>query len=213
MIATHSPTEFHLTIFENVQATKKSTQIWSWSELVATLGSPPFFSSKRDMPLIKLAHFGKNRTDKGSLRHDANLQCITGIEGDYDGAIVQPEEAIRRLEKHGIRALVYTTPSHASEAPRWRVLAPLSVEHGPEHHRKFVTRLNNALGGILANESFTLSQAFFFGKIEGCDYRCLTTFGHPELGTCIDLLEALDAYAAEDWSPRSEVAPQIRTLG
>ncbi len=200
MKATHLPTEFHLTIFENVQATKKSTQIWSWSELVANLGSPPVFSSKRDMPLIKLAHFGKERTDKGSLRHDANLQRITGIEGDYDGGVVQPEEAIRRLEKHGIRALVYTTPSHTSEAPRWRVLAPLSGEHEPKHRLKFVSRLNNALGGILANESFTLSQAYYFGRLAGKGYRCLTTFGDPELGTFIDKLDELDQRTGRDWA-------------
>jgi hypothetical protein len=211
MIATDSPTEFHLTIFENVQATKKSTQILSWSELVATLGSPPVFPSKRDMPLIKLARFGTNRTDKGSLRHDANLQLITGIEGDYDGGVVQPEKALRLLEQHNIRALVYTTPSHKSEAPRWRVLAPLSAEYDPAYRRKFVSRLNNALGGILANESFTLSQVFFFGKVAGQEYRCLTTFGDPELGSYIDQLAGLDEPATEEWFPRP-LAPSALTV-
>ena len=41
--------------------------------------------SKARLPWLKLARFGDTRTDKRSLRHDANLTAISGIEGDYDG--------------------------------------------------------------------------------------------------------------------------------
>jgi hypothetical protein len=40
---------------------------------------------KTDLPWCKLAVFGDRKTEKGSLRHDENVQAITGIEGDYDG--------------------------------------------------------------------------------------------------------------------------------
>jgi hypothetical protein len=108
--------------------------------------------------------------------------------------------------------LIYTTPSHTSEAPRWRVLAPLSAENEPACRRKFVLRLNTALGGVLARESFTLSQVFYFGKVDGQDYRCLTTFGNPELGLYIDHLPELDEPEAENWSPKSSAPSELTVM-
>ncbi|WP_192847204.1 VapE domain-containing protein, partial [Aurantimonas manganoxydans] len=90
-----------------------------------------------------------------------------GIEGDYDGEIVQPADAANILKEFGILALVCTSPSHRPDKPRWRVYAPLSEAVSPKERRELVARLNAALGGILARESFAASQAFYVGAVTG----------------------------------------------
>lgn len=124
---------------------------------------------KDALPLWKLATFGDVRTEKGSLRHDDNLAQITGVEGDHDAGTMTPDEAAERLRAAGIAALVHTTPSHRTGAPRWRVLCPLAQPVAKEARRALVERLNEALGGVLASESFTPSQAFYFGATEWQD--------------------------------------------
>uniref|UniRef100_UPI00404877CE VapE domain-containing protein n=1 Tax=Yoonia sp. TaxID=2212373 RepID=UPI00404877CE len=121
--------------------------------------------AKSDLPLVKLGTFGDVRTEKGSLRHDANLLSVSGVEGDYDAGAVSPQDAANRLRQAGMAALIYTTPSHIPEAPRWRVLAPLAMEVAPGEREAFCARLNGALGGILAAESFTPSQTYYFGSV------------------------------------------------
>jgi hypothetical protein len=69
------------------------------------------------LPLGKLATFGQLRTAKGCLRHDVNVRQVFGIEGDYDDEVMIPEEAIERLERHQLKALVYTSWSHPPRAP------------------------------------------------------------------------------------------------
>src|SRR5437763_1214410 len=39
---------------------------------------------KDDLPWIKLATFGDKKSRRGSYRRNANVDTITGIEGDYD---------------------------------------------------------------------------------------------------------------------------------
>mgnify|MGYP003656077731 CR=1 FL=1 len=121
--------------------------------------------AKSDLPLVKLGTFGDVRTEKGSLRHDANLLSVSGVEGDYDAGLVSTQDAAERLRQAGIAALIYTTPSHTAEAPRWRVLAPLAMEVAPAEREALCARMNGALGGILADESFTASQTFYFGGV------------------------------------------------
>lgn len=179
------------TIFKDVLAVKKKELDSPWADFAAHLACPNSYPSKGAMPLLKLATFGDLRTGSRSLRHDQNIAKVTGIEGDYDGELVPIEEAKRRLEAHGIRAVLYTSASHTPSAPRWRVLAPLSRKHRPEERRGLVDKLNHALGGILANESFTLSQAFYFGQIKGRQYQCCLTFDDAAGGNFIDLLQGL----------------------
>jgi hypothetical protein len=49
--------------------------------------------AKDALPWIKLARFGDRRSDKGSLRHDANVLEIEGVEADYDAGRMALEEA------------------------------------------------------------------------------------------------------------------------
>lgn len=160
------------------------------------------YPNKDSCPWIKLATFGNLRSKKNSLRHNANVLSISGVEGDYDGEVMTPEEAIEALERHGIRAIVYTSPNNGVYAPpkynggpRWRVLAPLSKEYPTIARTALLARVNGALGGVLANESFTLSQSYYFGEVKGVQYRVYVTYNDPEEGNCVDELDELDDIA------------------
>ena len=70
---------------------------------------------KDDLPWLKLAKFGDEKSADKSLRHDANVNLITGIELDYDKKEMAFDEAVRVIEAARLYALLYTTPSHTNE--------------------------------------------------------------------------------------------------
>jgi hypothetical protein len=153
--------------------------------------------TKDRLPWIKLAGFNGRRTPNGSLRYDAAITELWGAEGDYDVGAIPIEEAAGKIQATGIEALLYETASSAPERPRWRVLAPASREYtgGTDELRnlraKWVARINGVLGGVLASESFVLSQAFYIGGVEGKPpITVITTAGEP-----IDRHPDLDANA------------------
>lgn len=183
------------TRFTSRAANVFTTNTQSLGELCQHLADAGPFRDKESCPWIKLATFGDKRTAKGALRHDANVLAITGVEGDYDGGVIQPQQAVEMLERHNIRAIVYTSPSHRPHAPRWRVLAPLSGPMTPDVRNLLLARVNGALGGILAHESFTLSQSYFYGEVLGSEYRVYLTFNDPEEALCVDELDNLDEIA------------------
>lgn len=167
-----------------------------WRELVEHLQHAGPYPAKAVCPWIKLARFGGARSGKGSLRHDANIVTISGVEGDYDGEKVTPEDAVTLLERARLRAIVYTSPSHTAERPRWRVLVPLSEPHPAADRTRLLARVNGALGGLLTDESFTLSQSYYYGRVAGqADYRVLVTFDDPDDGEFVDLSDRLDETA------------------
>jgi predicted P-loop ATPase len=147
---------------------------------------------KPQLPLLKLARFGNTAVPHtGSLRHDQNLIACTGVEGDYDGEQVSFEEAAERLLKSNISCIVCTTPSYTVDRPRWRVFAWFSCELPPADRARMTDRLNGALGGVLAAESWTLSQSFYYGSVnENPSHRVEIVEGEP-----IDLCEDLDLIA------------------
>ena len=184
------------TRFVDASATSKREIDHSWAELGAHIAESGPYPAKSVCPWLKLARFGDARTDKGSYRHNANLVSVTGVEIDYDAEAISPAEAISRLEKHGVRALVYTSPSHTPDKPRWRVLAPLHHPVAADERAALVARLNGALGNVATPESFTASQAYFYGRVQGQqEYIVRYTFDDPEEGSCIDDLQELDAIA------------------
>ena len=155
--------------------------------------------SKPQLPWLKLARFGELRSDKGSLRHDANVLAISGIEADYDGEEMPFDEAVERLAKAGVLAMVYTSPSHAEDAPRWRVLCPTSDELPPQDRAKLLGRLNGLFRGVLSAESWTLSQSYYFGSVaSNPSHRVELVDGTP-----IDLLDDLD----EIWRGKPQTGP------
>lgn len=184
----------NVTTFSDYSALTKTERTFTWAELIDHIRTAGPFPNKKACPWVKLATFGGKRTAQYSLRHNDNVQEIHGIEGDYDDEVMTPEEAVAKLEAAQIRAIVYTSPSHTPEKPRWRVLCPLATVASPEQRTALVARLNGALGGVLASESFTLSQAYYYGST-GEHYRVLVTFDDPDDGTCVDDLDELDNIA------------------
>lgn len=191
-----------VTTWPNTSARAQSERATPWSELVEWMRNPDTWADKESMPLLKLGRFGDKRSAKGALRHDENLLGISGIEAEHDAEQVSVEEAVARLERHHIRALVYTTPSHgvvnppkSHGGPRWRVLAPLSAPASPAARAALVARINGALGGIVSAESFTASQPYYFGRVAGREYLCMATYDDPAEGLCVDELDELDNIA------------------
>jgi hypothetical protein len=168
-----------VSMFADVRAQRIEPNHLSLRQLQERLNSTTA-RDKAALPLVKLATFGDARTEKGnSLRHDANLLRVSGVEGDYDAGAVTPQDAAERLRQAGIAALIYTTPSHTAEAPRWRVLAPLARPVAPAEREALCALLNGALGGILAAESFTPSQSYYFGAVTGRPVESVLVEGQP----------------------------------
>jgi hypothetical protein len=142
------------------------------TEVARVIRTAPPVPKREDAALLKLAKFGDNLTRKGSIRHDDNVIEISGIEGDYDAGRMSISEAAERIRNAGIEALLYTTGSHTQEKPRWRVIAPFGRNYhgtpGELHATRahWVNVLDAVLGGVLASESLTLSQTYFFGRIK-----------------------------------------------
>jgi len=178
-----------LTVFRDVAGRHADRHATDWAGLCSWLESLPEQPDKASCPLVKLAAFGEQRSAKGSLRHNANVTAVYGLEGDYDAGDIPPEQARDVLQALGIQAAVVTTPSHGQpgKGNRWRVFAPLSEPVEPDARHALVAKLNGLLGGVLAAESFVLSQAFYVGPVAGGTYRVLRSEGVP-----LDSLPALD---------------------
>jgi hypothetical protein len=136
---------------------------------LAKMAGTTLAPTKAGLPLIKLSAFGDQRSRGGSLRNNGNMLSVSGLEADYDGKRVGVEEAAALIRAAGLAAVIYTSPSHMHDFPRWRVLCPFSHALPPENRREMMGRLNAVLGAvpggdILAGESFTASQAFYIGQ-------------------------------------------------
>jgi hypothetical protein len=179
-----------VTFFADHAARTKDQRDLSFGELfdlIETTTAP----SKHELPWLKLAIFGDVQSVHGSFRNDANVRMLTGIEADYDGERMNVDEAIAALERANIAAFVYTSPSHAPDKPRWRVLCPFDHPY-PEmrgFHGRMLNWLNGALGGVIGAESWTLSQAYFFGSVNNNPHhRVEYVIGRP-ITYCVELAE------------------------
>src|SRR5262249_61146385 len=114
MVDTSTAHKFLVTLFADKGAKTLATREVTLAEL-GDLAVNTTADSKDRLPLLKLARVGDRRTEKGSLRHDANVESATGVEMDYDGEVVSFEEALAVIKRARLRALLYTSPSHASD--------------------------------------------------------------------------------------------------
>lgn len=166
-----------LTTFPDNTAQWKMDAPQPWAEIVRVMENPNSYTTKGDCHLLKLCSFGEARTDLNCLRHNKNVTSVGGIEVDYDAEKISVEDAVSRLTQARIRSVLYTSPSHTTSAPRWRILAPYSTPHVGAteemnaRRKQMVGRLNKIFDGHLANESFTMSQGFYFGRVDGSDYQ------------------------------------------
>lgn len=195
MSAAPSPLDVPIafTFFDNFAATTKREELYTLRGIAPRIRTVTK-GEKSKLPWLKAAIFGDLRTEKNSLRHDANVIAVTGCEADYDENEMTFDEALERLEKQGVASLIYTSPSHAETRPRWRVVCPFSEPLAPEKREKMVGRLNGLFRGIFAGESFTLSQAYYYGSVNHNPAHRVELVD----GTPIDLHDELD----EVWTGR-----------
>jgi hypothetical protein len=179
-----------VTRFADVYAQSLEYEEFCLDELVEFIANT-IADDKASLPMLKCAHFGTVRTGAGALRHDANVETITGVEADYDGEDMPFDEAIARLEEANLSFVGYTSPSHDPQRPRWRILAPCSKPSEPGRRAQLVNRLNGVLGAVLAQESWGLSQSFYYGCVNGAVFEIHLNSD----GECIDEADELDAGA------------------
>jgi hypothetical protein len=152
-----------ITIFEDETAKVKREHQKSLRELAPYIDkkSAP---SKAALPWLKLARFGDKRSAV-SLRNDANVVSISGIEIDYDKEQISVSQAAEVFRANRVAALIYTSPSHKAAAPRWRALLPTSTLLPPVQRSRLCGVVNRILKGDAAGESFTLSQSYYYGQV------------------------------------------------
>ncbi len=154
------------------------------------------------LPMLKLAKFD------GGGTAEKNIVAIHGVELDYDGERVPFEEAVAIARRENLRAILYTTPSHTDATPRWRCLLPTSRELPPAEHRGLVARANGAFGGIFADESFTLAQRYYFGRVGAAWPKAESVDG-----ASIDARDDLDARAIDKTGNSAKARAADRARG
>ena len=201
-----------VTFFKNFAAAEKAEARTSMRGLLPRLINTTR-DDKKKLPWLKLARFGNTKTPReqqpdgswkgGSLRHDANMLGISGIEGDYDHEILTVDEALAILASTGIAAIVYTSPSHTEDAQRWRLLCPLSRDYDPPERDRFMARLNGLFQGSLSRESFARSQSYYYGSVRKSPSHRVEIIE----GDALDLRDDLDTTAV---GRAAEQAPPLQ---
>jgi hypothetical protein len=202
-----------VTFFDDYAAQTKREERVSLGELahrIRTTTAP----GKGSLPWLKLARFGDAKTLAGSLRSDGNVIACTGVEADYDGEKITLDTAIEVAEKAGLGCIIYTSPSHTEERPRWRILCPIARASPPQDRARLLGRLNGLYRGIFARESWTLSQAYYYGSgnsspahrvelvdglpLDGLDELDAVWLGPPGSDAAARIYEGASAEARED---------------
>jgi len=211
-----------VTVFVDVHAREgRVHEQWITPRALAGMIGEARAREKARLPLLKLARFGNVLTARGSLRHDANVTAVTGVEADYDDEATSFDDACQAVRRAGVAAILYTSPSHSEMRPRCRVLCPFTVD-GPEtaglppaQRETMMRRLGGLFarsGAKLAPESWTLSQAYYYGGVVNGDGRG----PRVELieGATIDRCEGLDdaAVASPKEAPRAAMTKAVAAL-
>jgi hypothetical protein len=164
-------------------------------------------AAKADLFWLKGARFGNIKSKKKSYRTNLNVLSITAVVVEHDAGTISFDEARVVLVKAGVRALIYTSPSHATDKQRWRVVLPLSKDEAKTRHDILVAIVNGLFGGALSPESFVLAQSYYFGAVNhNPEHRCEIVDG-----TFLDLDDRL--YAGSIFSDGSRVgdnSPLVR---
>ena len=124
----------HVTFFPDEYALTleaKTLTLPALRDLIRSTGA----RSKGRLKLLKLARFGDERTAQNCLRHNDNVRAIFGVETDYDGEQIALDSAVATIRQARLSALLYTSPSHTDDKPRWRILLPTSDSWSPAMRR------------------------------------------------------------------------------
>src|SRR5262249_13907864 len=162
--------EFLVTFFPNQKAGKMTVEHLTLPALrdkILQTTAP----KKDELPWLKLAEFGKQRTDRNCLRNDKNVLTVTGCEVDHDSGIMTFDDAVSIAQRANLVCLLYTSASYKPEKQKWRILFPFSRALPPDERKKMVQRVINLYGPIFDDASFTLSQSYLYGSINNPDHQ------------------------------------------
>lgn len=169
----------HFTKFRGLDKPQgKSLQV-VWGDLVEKFKAPAVYKDKRDMPLFSFTQF------EGDYRNKENAGMVHAIVVEHDRETMTPEEAMEVMRQHCITSVIYTTPSHTWDAPRWRLVCKLTTPVDEIEHGRMVRILNHLLDGAIAPESINTEREWFYGSVKGAEYLCLANQGD----TLDDLLD------------------------
>lgn len=175
-----------ITVWPNIKTTKGTRRSIDWVDLVDLLtDKADVVPTKMQQKLFKGCSMAGDNRKSGAV-----CETHSFIVGDYDEGLIQVDEAKNRLEELDMQGLVYTTASHKPEAPHWRVVVPLAfpVQHSTDAFETLVGRLNAALGGCLAPESYRPSQAWYFGRVSQIPFELASTTGTRALDDCTEIV-------------------------
>jgi hypothetical protein len=162
-------------------------------------------AKREELPLISLASYGDARSKGNSLRNNANVTYLHGLTIEHDGKDgprVSVDDAERILKQLGVEALVYTTPSHTAQAPRWRALIPFEYDYSDAKavHGRALALVKRAFPeGSIPTEASTLSQSWYFGRVADSPFDIRFINGTP--------LDLLPEFKNE---PEPQVKPEPR---
>ena len=161
-----------ITFFDDIQARRPRPVRLTWETFANLVARPPAAHDKKGLRWIKLAMYGDKRSPKGCARFDNNVVALTGIELDYDSPVTDFRVACERLARAGVRSALHSTPSYWRDGS-FRVLvpfnSPLYTDLKAQREDK-INRIARIVGEAPARESYVLSQAYYFGRIETQNY-------------------------------------------
>jgi hypothetical protein len=199
-----------VTFFDNAAAKTKREEQLTLPDLAIVVQNENRIE-KRRLPWFKFAIFGDIKTTKGSLRHDANMQMITGVEVEHDSGKISFDRAVQLMHAADIRCLIYTTPSHlvANEdgvaVEKWRIMAPTAEALPVSERYGLAARINGVLGGGATAESFTQSQSYYFGSVKrNPHHRVQVVDGGYFIDGCDDLDAGAIGAPQKPWKERQE---------
>ncbi len=184
----------HVTVWKSMAPREKSGGPTTLVDLAASIKRRSA-DSKEQLWWLKLARFGDQPNEKGYLRHNENLIECEGLEADYDAGKISFDEAVEIAEKAGLACLIYTSPSNTEDFPKWRILAPFTEPMDPIQRDHMMGRLNGLYRGVFDPASWTLSQSYYYGYVNGNEENHRVELVE---GTPIDELDELD----EIWMPK-----------
>jgi len=149
------------------------------SELYDFLQNASGVAEKRSGLMMKIARYDGNRDARG-------LGEIYALQADYDEGLIPVEVAENNLSKANVEAIIHTTFSHTKEAPRYRVIFPLSEPITKDSYDALMDIANGAFGGALAQESWVAAQNYYFQPSQGQQNEVRWVRGR-KIDSCTDI--------------------------